>query len=246
MEEQLLVDLFDEDKKHWWHIAKRALVRQFVVGSNLDILVAGVGGGMICKELKACGHTVLGIDISSASCEYVSNSFGIEVFNTNLEKPLQFNDESFDIIIIADVLEHLDNDKQLLQESFRCLKPNGRVIITVPAYQHMWSNWDTRVSHKRRYLLDTLKGQVLEAGLSIKKASYFHMLLYPFVYFYRKVFFVSKGKGEEKSDFSAYSNGALSGFINFYYFLERELFKIINLPFGLSIFIVGEKNGFKN
>ncbi|MDD5355730.1 MAG: class I SAM-dependent methyltransferase, partial [Candidatus Omnitrophica bacterium] len=151
--------------------------------------------------------------------------------------------ESFDLNIIADVLEHLDNDKQLLVETFSCLKTNGMVIITVPAYQHMWSYWDERLNHKRRYSLATIKKKVSESGLIVTKASYFNMLLYPFVYIYRIIFHWPKSRYSKKSDFSVFSSSIATGQVFFYYILERFLLKIIDLPFGLSIFVVGRKYG---
>lgn len=243
MDGQLLVDFFTEEKKHWWHIAKRVLIKQFIKGKNLNILVVGVGGGMICEELKLAGHRVTGIDIALNSCEYVNKKVGIPVINRNLECLLPFAKESFDIFIIADVLEHLDNDNQLLAEAFLCLKSQGLVIITVPAYSHMWSLWDRRLHHKRRYSLAAIKRKVNEAGFRISKASYYHMLLYPLVYIYRIVLRLPKGKCSEKSDFTVFSNKLVFGFFTFYYSLERFLLKIINLPFGLSIFVVGIKHG---
>jgi 2-polyprenyl-3-methyl-5-hydroxy-6-metoxy-1,4-benzoquinol methylase len=215
VEEKLVVDFFTEEKKHWWHIAKRALVRQFINGSNLNILVAGVGGGMICEELKLAGHNVVGIDISPVSCEYVKRALEITVINGDLEKPLPFPKESFDCIIIADVLEHLHHDKELLTEAFRCLKCKGMVIITAPAYPHMWSIWDERLHHKRRYSLSAIKENVIRAGFSLKKVSYYHILLYPLVYFYRIMLRLPKGEHSGKSDFAIMPGGIVSGFLTF-------------------------------
>ena len=77
MEEQLIVDSFLEEKKHLWQNAKRAFIKQHIKGKSLDILIAGIGGGMICEELKAAGHHVVGVDISLASCEYAKKEIGI-------------------------------------------------------------------------------------------------------------------------------------------------------------------------
>jgi len=242
VENQLITDFFTEEKNHWWHITKRDLIKQFINGSNLKILVAGVGGGMLCEELKEVGHNVVGIDISYASCEYVGKKSGILIIEGDLEKPLMFEKESFDLIIIADLLEHLTNERQLLNEVFRCLKPSGSTIITVPAYMHMWSRWDIRLDHKRRYSSSCLKNELIEAGFSIKKMSYFHTLLYPFVYVYRRILRFPKGKNLKESDFAVLPNRAVSEFFMRYYAIERRLLNIVDLPFGLSIFAVGIKH----
>ena len=242
MEEALITDFFIEEKRHWWHIAKRALIKQFIDGRNLKILVAGIGGGMICEELEEAGHNVVGIDISHASCEYAEKDIGIPVIEGDLEKPLIFEKESFDLIIVADLLEHIANEKQLLSEALRCLKPGGKIIITVPAYMHMWSQWDIRLGHKRRYSLNYLKNELLETGFRIKKISYFHALIYPFVYIYRKILRLPKGKNSKKSDFAVLPNRLVSGFFMSYYAAERSLLNLIDLPFGLSIFAVGIKH----
>ncbi len=243
MEKQLIADFFREEKKHWWHIAKRALIKQCIKGRNLNILVAGLGGGMLCEELRVAGHHVIGMDISPVSCEYAHKNIGIPVISGDLENLLPFKNESFDLIIIADVLEHLDNDRKLLAEAAFCLKSNGVAIITVPAYSHMWSYWDKRLNHKRRYSLAAIKSKLVEAGLSVKKASYFHMLLYPFVYIYRKILRLPGNRHSENSDFSVISGRKVSDFLAFYYVLERLLLKITGLPFGLSILAVGVKYG---
>jgi len=201
-----------------------------------------VGGGMICDELKEAGHNVVGIDISQASCEYVGKKIGVRVIEGDLEKPLIFEKESFDLIIVADLLEHLTNERQFLNEARRCLKPDASIIITVPAYMHMWSSWDIRLEHKRRYSLNYLKNELVEMGFSIKKISYFHALLYPFVYVYRKILRLPKGRNSKKSDFAVLPNRAVSGFFMGYYAVERSLLNFVDLPFGLSIFAVGIKH----
>lgn len=243
MEEKLIIDFFAEEKNHWWHIAKRLLIRQFVKGDNLDILVAGVGGGMICSELKAAGHNVVGIDISPVACGHVSKKFAIPVVNGDLENDLPFRKESLDLIIAADVLEHLDNDRHFLSQAASCLRTKGAIIVTVPAYPNIWSLWDKRLHHRRRYLLSAIKQQLVETGFSIEKASYCHMLLYPLAYFYRRVLIKFRSQNLKDSEFFASSNKITLGFASFYYSLERALLKVFNLPFGLSIFAIGVKHG---
>ena len=192
-------------------------------------------------KTTATEKTIIGLDISDVSCQYAREDIGIPVIRGDLENPLPFRKESFDLIILADVLEHLTNDRQLLTQAFDCLKLHGMVIVTVPAYSHMWSLWDERLHHKRRYSLADLKEKVATAGLAITKATYFHMLLYPFVYLYRKILHLHKIHSSGKSDFSVSSNKLLFRMALCYYSFERFLLKRVPLPFGLSIFVTGIK-----
>lgn len=243
MEEKLIADFFKEEKKHWWHVSKRTLIREFISGSNLKILVIGIGGGAICSELKEAGHRVVGVDNSVLSCDHAKKNIGIPVIRGDLEQLLMFTQESFDCVIIADVLEHLDNDRQLLTEVFRCLKNRGSAIITVPAYPHLWSSWDVRLHHRRRYSLSDLKMKILDAGFTVRKIAHFNMLLYLFVYIYRKMLRLPRGHDRLKSDFAILPAPLIARFISFYYVLERKFVNISGLPFGLSIFAIGVKHG---
>jgi ubiquinone/menaquinone biosynthesis C-methylase UbiE len=57
---------------------------------------------------------------------------------------------AFSLIIALDILEHLD-DSKVLKESYRVLKPNGYLIVRVPAFASLWSKRDGALQHKRRY-----------------------------------------------------------------------------------------------
>ena len=65
--------------------------------------------------------------------------------------------KKFDVIILADVLEHLQNDKEILFELYKILNPKGRIIIFTPACQYLYSRFDKEIGHFRRYSFDTLE-----------------------------------------------------------------------------------------
>ena len=64
---------------------------------------------------------------------------------------LEFEDKKFDVIIASDVLEHINLDVEALKEWKRVLKPNGHMILFVPAKKVLWSNNDVYSQHFRRY-----------------------------------------------------------------------------------------------
>ena len=240
MEEQLLKDFFKEEATHWWHRAKRQLIRDFLPARYHRVLILGVGGGCLCRELKQSGFKVVGLDVSKVACDHVREEYGVETVQYNLEEGLPFEPESFDAIIIADVLEHIRSDRQLIKSMHRCLKPQGRLLLTVPAYQHMWSYWDERLMHVRRYNSGDLK-RMFDAGeFIIKKISFFNALIYPAALIWRKIF--SAHLKEISSDFQISQGGeiinrAMVG----YYAAERFFIKFLSLPFGLSLFVCAEK-----
>lgn len=69
---------------------------------------------------------------------------------------IPFNNE-FDAIGAFDILEHIDDDIKAMQQVYNALKANGYFLITVPAYQFMWSYFDDFFKHKRRYSQKDIK-----------------------------------------------------------------------------------------
>ena len=73
-----------------------------------------------------------------------------------------FDDNSFDIVIASDCLEHMENDSETLKEWNRIIKPNGKLIIFVPAWKTLWSNLDEMSHHYRRYSYSDLKMKLID------------------------------------------------------------------------------------
>ncbi len=239
MDEQLLRNLFEEEHAHWWHMAKLELILGFIPSQNHRVLVLGVGGGLLCHKLATLGFEVRGVDISPDCCHHVQQTYGVNVIQHDLENGLPFEDNSFDAVIIADVLEHIQKDKELAAEIYRCLAKGGRLLLTVPAYQHLWSYWDELLAHFRRYRREGLRSLITNAGFKIRKISYFNVLIYPAALVWRKCFF---SHGQRPLDFSISKGGAVMSFLmRNYYAIERFWISFAPLPFGLSLFVYAEK-----
>ncbi len=98
------------------------------------ILVLGVGTGRDIAYL-ARKNEIVGLDISSEAT-VVANKFGIKAKVVDLEKKLQFKNQEFDIVVAKDILEHLINPKQLLEEINRVLKGDGYAVVSVPNHYY--------------------------------------------------------------------------------------------------------------
>lgn len=80
---------------------------------------------------------------------------------------LAFQPESFDSVILSEVLEHISDDRKVLAEIARVLKRGGRTVITVPIHSYYWAFDDEYVSHQRRYSVPELAEKVESAGFEI-------------------------------------------------------------------------------
>jgi SAM-dependent methyltransferase len=238
MDQGLLKDLFDEEGTHWWHIAKRRLIRDFLPKAPGKVLVLGIGGGRLCSELSG-EFAVTAADISPLACRHLKERYALNAIECDFNKDLPFGAGQFNAVIVADVLEHILDDKKFLDEIKRCLAQEGVLILTVPAYAHMWSSWDDRLHHHRRYEYDALKDLMVSCGFAVKKMSFFNALIYPPALIRRKFF---KIRPDSLSDFKVFQGGVfMKMLMGFYYAAERRWLGIGPIPFGLSLFVCAQK-----
>ena len=157
MEAQLIDELSRVEENHWWFQARRqivwSLVNRYVDGGaqrRLKIceLGCGTGGNLTSAAWK---HEVVGVECSELALTYARRKLGSRVRAGSLPDGVDLPAGTFDVVLLADVLEHIDDDERSAQAAIRLLKPNGIVIATVPAYQWLYSPRDARHQHYRRY-----------------------------------------------------------------------------------------------
>lgn len=96
------------------------------------VLEIGTGSGKMLRYLKEQGHNVVGADVNDECIQFAKDRFGIEVRKLTDKNKLPFKDNSFDIILSFDVLEHIPDTDIHLQEVKRVLKPGGYYLLTTP------------------------------------------------------------------------------------------------------------------
>jgi len=233
MDQKLLEDLVFEEKTHWWHVAKRRMLLAWLPRTAGRVLVLGIGGGLLCGELKALGWQVTGLDISAFACRAAQERYGVETIEYDLERGLPFQEKAFDCVIAADVIEHIGADRVLVEEIARVLKGGGTFLATVPAYPHLWSRWDERLGHKRRYEAKGFRMLFQGSGLAVRKMSFTNVLIYPAAFLRRKMFGMVGG---DTSDFSIAGGRVVGAVMAVYYAVERFGVKTTGFPFGLALF----------
>jgi SAM-dependent methyltransferase len=127
----------------------------------------GAGAGQFAIPLKQSGHHVVAVEVDAVLAQGI-RSHGIPTF-TSLD---DVDDSSADFIYTLNVLEHISDDGEALRQLHRKLRPGGKLLVYVPAFQLLYSSMDTRVGHERRYDGATLRHVVQQAGFDAGRAVY--------------------------------------------------------------------------
>lgn len=125
------------DRKVAWQYGNIfALAGANPVGRVLDV---GCGAGPGLRYLSARGVEAFGVDVMRYplnEAQRMNSNFGL--VQANVEYVLPFADASFDVLLVSELIEHLRNGRHLLFDSYRILRPGGRIIVTTP------NLWDVR------------------------------------------------------------------------------------------------------
>ncbi len=173
--------MLEADERHWWYRGRRRIIRAALARLPLPrsavVLDAGCGSGRTMQELAAYGE-VHGIELDPQAAALARDRAWGEVRIGRLEQ-LPWEAATFDLITCLDVIEHTPDDRLTLSELRRVSKPGGWLLVTVPAYQALWSLHDKANHHYRRYSRPTLRAAALEAGWRLERMTSFNSLLLP-------------------------------------------------------------------
>ena len=143
------------EQTHWWFVVRRELIRALIVESGIGpdaaILDLGTSTGTNLRLLKEMGFSnYKGLDMSPEAAKWCAEK-NLGTVQLGDVCAIPFPDQSLDLVLATDIIEHVDDDALALREIRRVLKTTGRVIITVPAFQSLWGLQDEVAHHKRRY-----------------------------------------------------------------------------------------------
>jgi SAM-dependent methyltransferase len=169
------------EDRHWWYRGRRTVLDGVIANLGLPgsarILDAGCGSGRNMVELSRYGR-VTGIELSETSVALARQRNAGEVISGSLLE-MPFAQDSFDLAVTLDVIEHLEDDLAALRELRRTVAPGGALLVTVPAYQWLWSGHDEINHHHRRYTRGSLQKVAEAAGWRQQRTTYFNSLLLP-------------------------------------------------------------------
>lgn len=241
-----MYETFAKHESHWWFQGREKILRTLLnellnKKSALKILDVGCGTGVLLPLLLEYGE-VDGLDPSPIAIEYCrkKNLKNVTLINGNFPEGIPKN-KKYDLITLMDVIEHTDDDTQMLLNAYSFLSPGGLMLCSAPAYGFLWGPHDILNLHKRRYTINSLTDRVQKARFSIKKASYFNTLLLPPILLVKLFRKFKIGPEETVPDTKIMTNNFINKLLTSVFATERFLLKKFNLPFGVSILVVGEK-----
>ncbi|TPG20376.1 class I SAM-dependent methyltransferase [Sphingomonas koreensis] len=229
------------DSTHWWYRARRDILADYLtryggLPNAARILEIGCGTGHNLPMLGAFG-SVDAIEIDPAARAIASTRLGKPVGEAPLPELTGVDRGGYDLIAVLDVVEHIEDDVGALRAMADCLKPGGKILITVPAHPWMWSAHDVVNHHFRRYSKKTLAAAIQAAGLKSNSLRWFNSLLFPAAVAAR---IAGKLSGKDDSDDSPPAR-PLNAVFEKLFGLERHLVGRVPLPPGLSIITLASR-----
>lgn len=215
---------------NWYYQSKlhaiKSLMRQHKVAVT-EVIDVGAGSGFFGKSVisQNSGSKLFCVDtnyekayVGDTGIEYLKSSHGV-VGN---------------LYLFIDVLEHVDNDVELVREYIANAPKGATIIITVPAFMSLWSAHDIFLEHKKRYRKIELLRICEELGLEKLETGYLFSLIFPIVYLERKL---SKNQAPKSSmrEFNKPTNLLLKTLSK----IEHQYFR--NSFFGLSTYLIAKK-----
>lgn len=170
-------DILGSDvEQHWYYVSKAKAMSRFLQDyCPENILDVGAGSGYFSRSLlkSACAREAWCVDVCYPSEYDVVESGKLVHYRSSVGKM------DVDLVLLMDVLEHVEDDVSLLKEYVEKVNSGTVFLVTVPAFEFLWSGHDTYLGHKRRYKIDSLKKTVLTAGLDILDTNYFFGGVFP-------------------------------------------------------------------
>lgn len=233
---------------HWWFTVRRVIIEQcldqyIVNGAVKDLrwLDLGCGTGVLLHSYTGIRNKV-GAEMHAGSAAR-AQAKGLDV--RQIGARWDFSGwGNFDLVTLADVLEHVEDDREAVRRVHGVLGPAGAILVTVPALKSLWSDHDEINHHFRRYGKRQLLSLFPPAEWEVLKASYFSSFLLPLIWLTRKIRNLRAGKTgpQAKSDLKfrpAWQDSILRSVFR----MEARWLRCCTLPLGSSLLVMARKRG---
>jgi len=236
--------MYRVEDTHWWYRGMEAITRAVLDravgrGGDLRILDAGCGTGAVMGYLSDYGH-VTGFDFAVEALRFCQRRNRDRLSRASV-LALPYADAAFDLVASFDVLceRSVVDDRAALREFARVLRPGGRVLLRLPAYNWLHGKHDEAVYIRHRYTAREIAGLLRQAGLESVRLSYANMLLFPIALLKRASERILPGR-QSGSDLTL-GVGILNAPLRWILSLEAPLVARTRLPFGLTVVALAHK-----
>lgn len=239
-----ITGFFTDHYENNWYLASRADVLAAVIAPicradpRCRLVDVGAGTGAILARLKnGGGGAAVGIEGEWGLARIGRASHNAAFLVADLARGIPLSNRSVDVVLALDVLEHLEDDRRMTHEVFRILRPSGHFIVSVPAFQALWSRHDELHHHKRRYSRRELRDVIRSTGFSCTRMTYFNSFLLPLVYVSRKLEPYTRPSSNDYEKASPLLARVLGAIFR----LESRIIPRWNLPIGVSLLAIATR-----
>ncbi len=242
MDRQVYARMAELEDRHWWFAGRRRIVtevlaRLVALPAAPRLLEAGCGTGGNLAMLSRFGE-VAAFEPDAEARRMAQEKSGFDVRDGRLPGDIPFEPGRFDLVAAFAVLEHVEDDLASLQALHAQLRPGGSVLITVPAFEFLWSRHDERHHHKRRYAKDALVNRAAAAGFTSVVATCFNSLLFPLI---AGVRLGKRFLGLDESEDEVMPPHPINRILYAVFASERHLVGRVPLPLGVSLLMIARK-----
>ncbi len=218
-------------------------VKHVMPSADAVIMEIGCSSGFLISDMTKYfpEAVILGVDVVKSPLFRLAKSLpGIPLMRFDLlQCPLP--DKSVDVLVMLNVLEHIDDDVKALQKAYNLLKPGGSLVLEVPAGPSLYDSYDLKWHHFRRYSVSELRKKLSITGFIIYRKSHLGFLMFP-------AFFISKllnrmisirTKRDVVQEKAVQASGI--GLVRFAMNIESKYLSEISLPFGIRMLVTARK-----
>jgi SAM-dependent methyltransferase len=189
MDKNLINAMVKNEDSHPWWMARLNFLDSLLTDLDREktrILDFGCGSGGALERCKNRGFVqIIGMDTSEI-CIEAAQKRGLTVKKISTDIP-SIPARSYDVILLLDVLEHLEKDSEYLRVFENALTPGGFILLTVPANRFLWSFHDVANQHYRRYSKSSLKKTLAGTNLNLIEIRWWNSIFFVYTFVVRKI-----------------------------------------------------------